>query len=198
MIFGRARIDGAIQLVRVEGDTLHLLEGDLFAPRDTGRTTPRGSGTFVAPVRPGKIVCVGRNYRAHARELGNAVPSEPLLFIKPPSAVIGPDERIVLPRQSQRVEHEGELAVVLGRTLHEATSADEVRAAILGYTCANDVTARDLQKKDTQFTRAKGFDTFCPLGPWITTERPGADARVTARVNGEARQHGSLSDMVFG
>lgn len=198
MILARARVGGAVLLVRVEGETLHVLEGSLFAPRDTGRTVPRASGTFLAPLRPGKVVCVGRNYRAHATELGNAVPAEPLLFIKPATAVIGPDEPIVLPPQSRRVEHEGELAVVLGRTLHEATSSEQVRAAIGGYTCANDVTARDLQKIDTQFTRAKGFDTFCPLGPWMVTERPGATASVSVRVNGQSRQRGSLGGMVFG
>ncbi len=198
MILGRARIDAAIHLVRIEGDTLHLLEGDLSAPRETGRTAPLASSALVAPLRPGKIVCVGRNYRAHAKELGNEVPTEPLIFIKPSTAVIGPDDRILLPRQSQRVEHEGELAVVLGRTLHEAATTDQVRAAIAGYTCANDVTARDLQKKDTQFTRAKGFDTFCPLGPWINTEPPAANATIAVRVNGTDRQRGSLSDMVFG
>ena len=197
MIVARARIGGREQLVRVEGDTLHLLDGDLFASRETGRTAARSDATFVAPLRPGKVVCVGRNYRAHAKELGNEVPTEPLLFIKPQTAVIGPHEAILLPRQSQRVEHEGELAVLIGTRLHDGTPG-QAREAIFGYLCANDVTARDLQKQDVQFTRGKGFDTFCPLGPWVTTERPGPDAAVTVRVNGTQRQRGFFRDMVFG
>ena len=197
MIVGRVLVDGEVHLARVDGDTLYLLEGELFDARETGRTASRAAATFLAPLRPGKIVCVGRNYRAHAKELGNEVPSEPLLFIKPQTAVIGPDDRVVLPRQSQRVEHEGELAVLIGKRLHDGTP-ESARDAIFGYLCANDVTARDLQKKDVQFTRGKGFDTFCPLGPWISTERPSPDAAVMVRVNGTQRQRGFLRDMVFG
>lgn len=145
--------------------------------------------------RPSKIVCVGRNYRAHAKELGNEVPTEPLLFIKPSSALIANDGVIWLPPESQRVEHEGELAVVIARTMRRAT-VSEAQSFIAGYACANDVTARDLQRKDGQFTRGKGFDSFCAVGEMIAT-RPAPDARVTLTVNGVQKQNGSLKDMVF-
>lgn len=145
---------------------------------------------------PSKIVCVGRNYRAHAKELGNEVPSEPLLFLKPPSAVIADGESIVLPRESARVEHEGELAVVIGKRARRV-KAEDVPSVIEGYTVANDVTARDLQRKDVQFTRGKGFDTFCPIGPALVRERPSPDAAISVTVNGTRRQHGFLRDMVF-
>jgi 2-keto-4-pentenoate hydratase/2-oxohepta-3-ene-1,7-dioic acid hydratase in catechol pathway len=150
--------------------------------------------------RPGKIVCVGRNYAAHARELGNAVPEKPLLFLKPPSAVIGDGATILLPPESKQVEHEAEIGVVIGRRL---TRGDEAaaRAAIAGLTCANDVTARDLQKADAQWTRAKGFDTFCPVGPRVLpvdgTRVDFAGLEVTGRVNGAVRQHGFTRDMAF-
>lgn len=146
--------------------------------------------------RPGKIVCVGRNYRAHAKELGNEVPKEPLIFLKPPSSVIGPGDAIVLPRESQRVEFEGEIGVVIGSRLRFA-SEDEAHRAIRGLVAVNDVTARDLQKTDGQWTRAKGFDTFCPIGP-ESAAMPALDAlEVITRVNGEERQRGKSSDMVF-
>lgn len=145
---------------------------------------------------PSKVVCVGRNYRAHAKELGNEVPSEPLLFLKPPSAVIADGESIVLPRESTRVEHEGELAVVIAKRARRVR-AEDVASIIEGYTIANDVTARDLQRKDVQFTRGKGFDTFCPIGPALVRERPSADATISVTVNGARRQHGHLRDMVF-
>ena len=150
-------------------------------------------------VTPSKIVCVGRNYLEHAKELGNVVPDKPLLFLKPPSAIIGDGDAIVLPAQSTRVEHEGEIAVVIGKRLRRA-SEDEARGAIGGITCANDVTARDLQKSDGQWTRAKGFDTFCPVGPRVMPVDASADLsalEVTCRVNGAARQHGRASEMAF-
>jgi 2-keto-4-pentenoate hydratase/2-oxohepta-3-ene-1,7-dioic acid hydratase in catechol pathway len=151
--------------------------------------------------RPGKIVCVGRNYAAHAKELGHAVPEQPLLFLKPPSAVIGHGEAIVLPEASLRVEHEAEIGVVVGRALHRASEV-EARAAIAGLTCANDVTARDLQKTDGQWTRAKGFDTFCPIGPRLLSVDPStfdfSTLELSCRVNGAVRQHGRAADMVFG
>lgn len=158
--------------------------------------SPPEGAQLLAPVAPGKIVCVARNYRAHAKELGNEVPAEPLFFLKPPSALLHPGGKVLLPPQSQRVEHEGELAVVLGKRLRRA-SREEVPGALRGYTCANDVTARDLQRADKHFTRAKGFDTFCPLGPWLIAERPDREARVRLRVNGALRQDGRLADMVF-
>jgi 2-keto-4-pentenoate hydratase/2-oxohepta-3-ene-1,7-dioic acid hydratase in catechol pathway len=147
-------------------------------------------------LRPSKIVAVGRNYLAHAQELGHPVPIEPLIFLKPPSAIVGDEADVVYPRASARVDHEAELAVVMGRrckNVNESDALDYVR----GYTCANDVTARDLQESDEQWTRAKGFDTFCPLGPRLIEDLDPASLRVAARVNGEVRQAGHTSDMLF-
>ncbi|MBK7393276.1 MAG: fumarylacetoacetate hydrolase family protein [Chloracidobacterium sp.] len=146
---------------------------------------------------PSKIVCVGRNYAEHAAELGNDVPTEPLLFLKAPSALIYNGEDIVIPEQSDQVEHEGELAVVISKTCKGLTDVDNVHEYLLGYTCLNDVTARDIQRKDVQFTRGKSFDTFCPIGPHIETELYVTDLAVTVRVNGEVRQSGRTSQMVF-
>jgi len=151
---------------------------------------------LLAPVRPSKIVCVGRNYREHAAELGNKMPDEPLLFLKAPSAVIGPDERIEIPNASQQVEHEGELGVVIGLPGRNIR-AIEAHAYVFGYTCVNDVTARDLQRKDVQFTRGKSFDTFCPVGPWIVTNLDPENITVTTRLNGEVKQHGHTAEMAF-
>lgn len=152
--------------------------------------------TLLPPVVPGKIVCVGRNYADHAKELGNDVPAEPLLFLKPPSALLAPGGTIVRPRASDRVEYEGELVIVIGRETSNVPQA-RWRDYVCGFTCANDVTARDLQKKDVQFTRAKGFDTFCPLGPAIETDLDVSDVRVTTRVNGETRQDARTSQLIF-
>ena len=163
---------------------------------ETGTIIALGEAAWLAPVTPSKIVCVGRNYRAHAAELGHDVPAEPLLFLKPPTALVGPGAVIPLPAASARVEHEGELAVVVGRTLRDATPAQAL-AGVFGYACANDVTARDLQRKDVQFTRAKGFDGFCPCGPFIETDLSPADLRLAVRVNGALRQDGRTRDMVF-
>jgi 2-keto-4-pentenoate hydratase/2-oxohepta-3-ene-1,7-dioic acid hydratase in catechol pathway len=151
------------------------------------------------PVEPSKIVCVGRNYSEHAKELGNEVPSEPLIFFKPPSSLILPGGKIVRPRRfSQRVEFEGELAVVIGKKCHNLGPKDDVRPYVFGYTAANDVTARDLQKKDPQWTRAKGFDTFCPVGPVVTDEiDPWKGVRVESRVNGEVKQSESTLAFIF-
>jgi 2-keto-4-pentenoate hydratase/2-oxohepta-3-ene-1,7-dioic acid hydratase in catechol pathway len=149
--------------------------------------------------RPGKIVCVGRNYVEHAAELGNVVPDEPLIFFKPPSAVIGDGEAIVLPEDSQRVEHEGEIGIVIGQRLSR-TRREDALAAVAGVVCVNDVTARDIQRADSQWTRAKGFDTFCPVGPRVVPldELPSlAKLEVYCRVNGQERQHGRASDMAF-
>ncbi len=151
----------------------------------------------LAPVTPSKIVCVGRNYADHAAELGNAVPSEPLLFLKAPSSIIAHGEAIELPSASARVEHEGELAVVIGRRARRLTSAENPFDYVLGYTCLNDVTARDLQKRDVQFTRGKSFDTFCPVGPFIETEIATDALTIETRVNGETRQHANTRDMIF-
>jgi len=151
---------------------------------------------ILAPVQPGKIVAVGRNYADHAKELGNDVPAEPILFLKPPSAVIGPEDVIELPRSSQRVDFEGELAIVVGRTARHV-SRSQWKDYVAGFTCANDVTARDLQKRDVQFTRGKSFDTFCPLGPLLQTELDPADLAISTRLNGEIRQSGRTSSLIF-
>src|SRR6266404_5992451 len=144
-----------------------------------------------------KIVCIGRNYAAHAAELGNEVPKEPLMFLKPPSSIIGPEEVIVLTKYSQKVEHEGELALVIGRRCSRLSDAEDALFFVLGYTCLNDVTARDLQKSDVQFTRGKGFDTFCPVGPHIETALDPSDVLVETRVNGALRQSGMTSLMIY-
>ena len=151
---------------------------------------------LLPPVLPGKIVCVGRNYAEHAREQGFEVPEIPILFLKPPSSVIGPEDSVILPPQSKQVEHEGELAVVIGKR-GRWISSDQSFRHVLGYTVANDVTARDLQRRDGQWTRGKGFDTFCPLGPWIETELDPVDVLVQTRVNGEMRQMASTREMLF-
>jgi 2-keto-4-pentenoate hydratase/2-oxohepta-3-ene-1,7-dioic acid hydratase in catechol pathway len=152
---------------------------------------------LLAPCDPSKIVCVGRNYAAHAAEHGNEMPKEPLLFLKPPSSIIGPDEAIVLPESSHRVEHEGELGVVIGKQCRHLSDNADALSFVLGYTCLNDVTARDLQKSDVQFTRAKGFDTFCPVGPHIETRLDPRDVLVECRVNSQSRQSGSTALMAF-
>jgi len=163
-----------------------------------GRTIDLGEGDAVrAPLVPGKIVCVGRNYRDHAAELGNPLPTEPLLFLKAPSAVVGPGSAIVLPPESARVDFEGEIALVVKHRLRRVGPA-EALAGILGVTCANDVSARDLQKRDGSFSGAKSFDTFCPLGPAILVEPELEGLEVRTRVNGALRQHGRVGEMVFG
>ena len=158
--------------------------------------TPLADVKLLAPSEPTKIICVGRNYVEHAKELGNEVPKVPLIFMKPPSSIINPNDTIILPPQSTQVEHEGELVAVIGKRGRHIT-AENAKKHILGYTIGNDVTARDLQKSDGQWTRAKGFDTFCPFGPWIDTEFDPADSVVTCRVNGQMRQMASTRDMVF-
>lgn len=150
----------------------------------------------MMPGRPGKIICVGRNYAAHARELGNDLPTQPLIFFKPVSSIIGTGDAIVLPPVSRQVEHEAEIGLVIGRRARRVTSADAL-AHLAGFTCANDVTARDLQKSDGQWTRAKGFDTFCPLLPGFVPVADWRSLEVIGRVNGEVRQHGYARDMIF-
>ncbi len=157
----------------------------------------KSEAVFLPPVDPTKIVCVGRNYAEHAAELGNEVPKEPLLFLKAPSAIITNGEEILIPKQSNQVEHEGELAVIIGRKCKNLSEMDDPNEYIFGFTCLNDVTARDLQKKDVQFTRAKSFDTFCPVGNFIETELDFSNIRVQTRVNGIVKQDGKTSQMVF-
>jgi 2-keto-4-pentenoate hydratase/2-oxohepta-3-ene-1,7-dioic acid hydratase in catechol pathway len=164
-------------------------------PEFSGRSWPLADVRLLAPILPSKVVAVGRNYADHAAEMGNAVPDEPIIFLKPSTSVIGPNARILLPPSSARVDHEGELAVVIGRPAREVR-AENAASVILGYTVANDVTARDLQKLDVQFTRGKGFNTFCPIGPWIETDLDPSDLGVRTEVDGEVRQDGRTSDMV--
>lgn len=152
---------------------------------------------LLAPVLPSKVIAVGRNYAAHAAEYGRDIPSEPILFLKPPSALIGHGAAIHLPVESTRVEHEAELGVVIGKRIR-SVEEDQALEAVFGYVCANDVSARDLQQSDVQWTRAKGFDTFCPLGPWIETEMRASDAGIVCRVNGKVRQESRTSRMLFG
>ena len=161
---------------------------------------PLAEASLLAPVQPSKIVCVGRNYREHAAEMGNEVPTEPLLFFKPPSSLLPPGGTILRPKASARTDYEGELGVVIGRHCRQLSDSDDVRPYILGYTCVNDFTARDLQNKDSQWTRAKGFDTFCPVGPVVTDDSnidPWAGVQVETRVNGEVRQSGNTRNFIF-
>jgi 2-keto-4-pentenoate hydratase/2-oxohepta-3-ene-1,7-dioic acid hydratase in catechol pathway len=160
--------------------------------------TPLSAVDLLPPVTPSKIICVGRNYRDHAKELGNEVPTEPLLFFKPPSSLLKPGGVVRMPAASARVDFEGELALVIGKRVTKLTADADWRSVIRGYTLANDVTARDLQKKEAQWTRAKGFDTFCPVGPFISDEiDPEAGLEIETRVNGELRQQGSTLDFIF-
>jgi 2-keto-4-pentenoate hydratase/2-oxohepta-3-ene-1,7-dioic acid hydratase in catechol pathway len=158
-----------------------------------------GDAYLLAPVTPSKIICVGRNYRDHAKELGNEVPAEPLLFFKPPSSLLAPGGVVRMPAASSRIDFEGELALVIGRRTSRFAAGDDWRGAIRGYTLANDVTARDLQKKEGQWTRGKGWDTFCPVGPLVSNEvDPAAGVTLETRVNGELRQHGSTAEFIIG
>jgi 2-keto-4-pentenoate hydratase/2-oxohepta-3-ene-1,7-dioic acid hydratase in catechol pathway len=166
--------------------------GDL---ESTGVVLPLGAVKVLAPVLPSKIVCIGKNYADHAREMGGTLPTEPVIFIKPNTAVIGPNDTIRLPWQSERVDHEAELGFIIGRIARNVAREDAAQY-ILGYTLGNDVTARDLQQRDVQWTRAKGFDTFCPLGPWIVNDFDPANAAISCVVDGEVRQSASTADMV--
>ncbi len=203
----RVSVDGDLFFGLIEGlsDTGEIGEGTLVALLDghpfgvlapEGRIMKASDVRFIAPVLPSKIIAVGRNYAAHAKEMGNEVPVSPMIFLKPSTSIIGPGEPILLPWQSEQVEHEAELAVVVGRLCSDVP-VDRVPEVVLGYTCANDVTARDLQKSDGQWGRAKGFDSFCPLGPWIVTDLETDAASISCHVNSEVRQRGSTGDMVF-
>ncbi len=199
MRIARFSHDDSIRYGIVDETDLVVLAGDpLFAGYETtGERVPLGAVTLLAPVIPrSKIVCVGRNYRDHAAELGNEVPPEPMLFFKPNTSVIGPGDTIVRPPQSSFTSFEGELAAVIGRVTKNVP-ADRALEHVFGYTIANDITARDLQKTDGQWARAKGFDTFCPLGPAIETDFDPTDARIVTKLNGEVKQDGPISDMIF-
>ncbi|MDH5507661.1 MAG: fumarylacetoacetate hydrolase family protein [Anaerolineae bacterium] len=179
------------------GKMVGRIDGSIFDEYQRAEAkTPIENVKLAPPVEPGKVLCVGRNYVAHAEEHDVEVPDVPLLFLKPPSSVIGPGETIYLPPQSQKVEHEGELAVVMGKR-GRWIDAGDVMNHVLGFIVANDITARDLQRRDGQWTRGKGFDTFCPVGPWIMTDFDPADALLTCHVNEELRQMASTRDMVF-
>ncbi len=193
----RFRLDGRERYGAIEGPNVRALGAAPWAGGlPEGKPVPLADVTLLAPVEPSKVVCVGRNYRAHAKELGNEVPPVPLIFLKPSTSVIGPQEAIRCPEQSKEVHHEGELAVVIARTLTRASAA-EARLAVFGYACLNDVTARDIQREEKQFTRAKGFDTFCPIGPVVETTLDAMDVSVVCRVNGAERQRGHTRDMTF-
>jgi 2-keto-4-pentenoate hydratase/2-oxohepta-3-ene-1,7-dioic acid hydratase in catechol pathway len=197
---------GGVSFGAVEGEpdagpealTVGEIDGHPFGKiQFTGKRWALADVRLLSPMLPSKVVCVGRNYADHAAELGNEVPAEPLLFLKPSTSVIGPHDAVRLPVQSKQVEHEAELAVVIGALGARRADRAEAAKGILGYTCANDVTARDLQRSDVQFTRAKGFDSFCPLGPWIVTDADVADVEIRCEVGDEIRQLGRTRDMVF-
>ena len=179
-----------------EGRVQPLVGDDFESLTPEGASIERAAVRLLCPVLPSKIVCVGRNYRAHAAELGHAVPEQPLLFLKPPSALLPTEFTIRLPSASEKVEHEAELAVVVG-ALARNVSPERALEHVLGYTAFNDVTARDIQKREVQFTRAKGFDTFAPVGPWIETALDPRGLRIQCRVNGQTRQDGNTAQMVF-
>jgi 2-keto-4-pentenoate hydratase/2-oxohepta-3-ene-1,7-dioic acid hydratase in catechol pathway len=174
-------------------------DGDMESLRTRRiESIPLEQAVLLPPVRPSKIVCIGRNYREHAEELGHEVPKEPLLFLKATSALLSPGGVVRRPKISERVDHEGELGVIIGKTCYQPAEDSDIRQFILGYTCVNDVTARDLQFSDGQWSRAKGFDTFCPVGPVVTTEAdPWAGLGVQTKVNGEVRQQGNTKDFLF-
>ncbi len=197
MRFARFLAEDGPRWARVDGEHLVALDGAPYeggAP--TGARVPLAQATLLAPVTPSKIVAVASNYPKHAAEMGKEVPPRPRLFLKPPSALVGPGAPITIPPETVRVDPEGELAVVIGRRLSRATAADAM-AAVFGYTCLNDVTCRDFQKEDGLFARAKGFDTFCPVGPWIDTALDPRDVALHTAVNGEIRAQGRTSDMHF-
>jgi 2-keto-4-pentenoate hydratase/2-oxohepta-3-ene-1,7-dioic acid hydratase in catechol pathway len=194
----RFRTGDRIATGLVEGDRVRPLRGTFFQdPVPTGEEIPLTEARLLAPVIPSKIVAVGKNYVEHAAEMGGEVPEEPIIFLKPSTAVIGPGDPIQYPAVATRVDPEAELAVVVGRFARRVP-ADQAASVVLGFTCGNDVTARDLQQKDGQWTRAKSFDGFCPLGPWIETELEADDVEVVCRVNGDVRQSARTSLLAFG
>lgn len=193
--------DNEVKFGRINDDFVFEIAGENLFSLQTGKPESeklsKTAVRFLPPVEPSKIVCVGRNYSAHAAELGNEVPKEPLLFLKAPSAVITDREPILIPGQSTQVEHEGELAVIISKKCRNLTDSDNPFEFVFGYICLNDVTARDLQRKDVQFTRAKSFDTFCPVGAFIETDLDVSDLLVKTLVNGVIKQEGRTSQMVF-
>jgi 2-keto-4-pentenoate hydratase/2-oxohepta-3-ene-1,7-dioic acid hydratase in catechol pathway len=182
----------------VEGETVHEIGVDLFSGLErTGKSYPLKTLRLLAPTAPSKIVAIGLNYKDHVAEFGRTeIPAEPVIFLKAPSAVIGPAEAIVLPKSAGRVDYEAELGLVIGKRAHHVAEA-EALDYVLGVTCLNDVTARELQKKDVQWARAKSFDTFCPIGPWIVSGLDLSNVRVESKVNGQPKQRGNTKDMIF-
>ncbi|MBI2940065.1 MAG: fumarylacetoacetate hydrolase family protein [Chloroflexi bacterium] len=182
----------------LEGDSVYTIVGDVFGKFRPGeRVGAVKELVLLAPCEPTKIVGVGLNYRDHAREAGVPAPEEPVLFVKPSTAAIGPDADIVWPARVERVDFEAEMAVVIGRRAHDVAVADAL-AYVLGYTCGNDVTARDLQRRDGQWMRAKSYDTFCPLGPYVAVGIDPSNLPITSRLNGDVRQHSATSNLIFG
>ena len=192
--------DPLFGLLEEDGTNISVIAGDpIYAGvSKTGAVTQLSDVRLLAPVIPrSKVVCIGKNYADHAAEMDSEVPAEPIIFLKPNTSVIGPNDTIVWPSMSERVDHEAELAIVIGRICKDVPR-ERVNDVIFGYTVANDVTARDLQKKDGQWSRAKGFDTFCPIGPWIDTDFVPGNQRITAKVNEDQKQDGRLNQMIFG
>ena len=183
----------------LEGDVIREISGEIWGERKpTGRQWRVREIKFMPPTWPTKIICMARNYLDHAAEMNIEAPKQPVIFSKPPSAIIAAEDQIMMPRISKRVDYEGELAFIIGRRCSRPRPGDDIRAYIAGYTCLNDVTARDLQRLDGQYTRGKGFDTFCPFGPIVETEPPSADTTIETFVNGAKKQGARVSDMVFG
>jgi len=198
MKYYRVDLSGQPVWAREDGDALRLLTGAPFlAHEERDEVVERTVARLLPPAAPSKIVCVGLNYADHAAERGKAPPKEPTIFLKPPSALIGPGDVIRRPSWAGRVDHEAELGIVIGRTVHDLAAPEEAGGAIFGCLCVNDVTARELQDRETQYTRAKGFDTFCPMGPCIATGLDLADLRVEGRVNGQVRQRSSTAQLLF-
>lgn len=197
MRIGRVSYGGGISFCVLEGDEVAELDGPPIGEiRFTGKRAELTDCRVLAPVLPSKIVAVGVNYRDHAEEMGHALPDDPLMFLKPGTAVIGPGDQIRKPRECERLDYEGELAIVVRGLVRNADEETAARA-ILGYTCGNDVTARDLQLKDGQWTRAKGFDSFAPLGPWIETDLDASAIDIETRLNGEVRQRSNTKNLIF-
>jgi 2-keto-4-pentenoate hydratase/2-oxohepta-3-ene-1,7-dioic acid hydratase in catechol pathway len=198
MKYARADYRGRIVMGFIQGDEIKVLDSDLItnpAAAPTGERVKLGEVKLLAPCAPTKVAAIGINYRDHAGEMGHELPEDPVIFLKPATSVIGPEDVILRPAQSDRVDYEAECAVVIGKTCKNVKAADASKV-IFGYTCCNDVTARDLQKKDGQWTRAKGFDTFCPLGPWIETEFDAGNADVESRLNGRVMQHSNTKYLI--
>lgn len=200
MRLGRIASPDGVAFVSVEGEgsdavVREIAEHPFGTPTFTGRSWKLADVRVLAPILASKVICVGKNYAAHAAEMGGEAPEDPVIFIKPNTSIIGPEVPIVRPPSSERVDYEGELAVVIGRPCKDVKAA-QAKDVILGYTVANDVTARDQQKIDGQWTRAKGYDTFCPLGPWIQTELDPSDLAITTSVNGELRQSARTSQLI--